>query len=299
MMRGRRSCPRRVRLLAGGLLETATQASEVGFVQVLDIDAYQACRYPDAYARLRRGALQAIVVRGVYSPAQLAPVLERLERHDPPFVQTWFPEKFRSWFYGVNVNLSEPGLPGYFELEDAFHAQLRQAFAGAPPLVERVSAILSALDDGRPFLAPPGPRPDTRYLFTTLRGHAEGGYIPPHFDNEQALRPGFAHLREIVEADMSSFVLTLSMAQAGGALEVFDCRCEPGDARMISADGAERPRIDDLASVAFRVPAGDMIIVDSGRYLHRVTPVVGASRRWTACSFIARAQRGDVNYCWG
>jgi hypothetical protein len=88
---------------------------------------------------------------------------------------------------------------------------------------------------------------------------------------------------------MSSFVLTLSMAQAGGALEVFDCRCEPGDARMISADGAVRPRLDDLASVAFRVPAGDMIIVDSGRYLHRVTPVVGASRRWTACSFIARA----------
>lgn len=280
-------------------METAKQASDVGFLRVLEIDADQACRYPQAYARLRQGELQAIVVRGVYAPAGLTPVVERLERHDPPFVQTWFPEKFRSWFYGVNVNLSEPGLPGYFELGETFHAHLRQAFAGTSPLVERVSAILSALDDGRPFIAPPGPRPGTRYLFTTLRGHAEGGYIPPHFDNEQALRPGFAHLRQIVEADMTSFVLTLSMAQAGGALEVFDLRCNPEEARLISADGAVRPSLDGVRSVAFRVPVGDMIIVDSGRYLHRVTPVVGHALRWTACSFIARSREGRVNYCWG
>jgi hypothetical protein len=280
-------------------LETAKQASAVGFLRVLDIDADTAWRYPQAYARLRAGELQAIVVRGVYAPERLAPVVERLERHDPPFVQTWFPEKFRSWFYGVNVNLSEPGLPGYFELGDTFDAHLREAFAGTSPLVERVSAILSALDDGRPFIAPPGPRPGTRYLFTTLRGHAQGGYIPPHFDNEQTLRPGFAHLRELIEPDMSSFVLTLSMAQAGGALEVFDYCCEPGDARLISADGVMRPRIDGVASVAFRVPAGDMIIVDSGRYLHRVTPVVGNDLRWTACSFIARSRDGRANYCWG
>lgn len=48
MTRGWHSLLRRVRLLAGGLLETATQASEVGFLQVLDIDADQACRYPGA-----------------------------------------------------------------------------------------------------------------------------------------------------------------------------------------------------------------------------------------------------------
>ncbi len=280
-------------------METTRQASAVGFPQVLDIDADKAWGYPEAYARLRRGELQAILVRGVYSPAQLAPVVERLERHDPPFVQTWFPAKFRSWFYGINVNLSEPGLPGYFERSDAFHDHLRQAFSGLLPLAQRVASILSALDGGRPFLAPPGPRDGTGYMFTTLRGHAEGGYIPPHFDNEQALRPGFAHLRELVEPDMSSFVLTLSMAHAGGALEVFDCRCEPGDARLISADGVPRPSTEGLPSVAFRVPVGDMIILDSGRYLHRVTPVVGHARRWTACSFIARARDGGANYCWG
>lgn len=276
-----------------------SQLSEVGFLRVLEVEAARAHAHPDAFERLRAGELQAVLVRGVYDPGALVPVLERLERHDPPFLKTWFPEKFRSWFYGANINLSAPGLDGYFERSGEFHAHLRVAFAGLPGLVSRVGEVLAALDRGRPFVAPPGPREGSQYMFTTLRGHAEGGYIPPHFDNEQALRPSFSHLRSIAEAHMTSFVLTLAMAEEGGALEVFDARCEPEEARLISADGAARPSIEGLRSVAFRVPAGDMIILDSGRYLHRVTPVAGPRKRWTACSFMARSRDGRANYCWG
>ena len=280
-------------------MDRDSRAAEQGFLRVLDVEAAQAPSHPDAFDRLRAGELQAILLRGVYAAGALDPVVERLERHDPPFLQTWFPEKFRSWFYGANINLSPPGLEGYFERSDEFHAHLRAAFAGVPDLVGRVGGLLAALDHGRPFLAPPGPRPGTQYMFTTLRGHAEGGYIPAHFDNEQALRPSFRHLRGIAHEHMTSFVLTLSMAEAGGALEVFDARCEPHEARMISADGASRPSVDGLRSVVFRVPAGDLIVLDSGRFLHRVTPVGGARKRWTACSFMARARDGHANYCWG
>ena len=280
-------------------MATGTQVAVQGFLRVLDIEAAQAGAHPDAFDRLRAGDLQAILVRGVYDARSLPAVVERLERHDPPFLQTWFPEKFRSWFYGANVNLADPALAGYFEQTDAFHAQLREAFAGLPDLVERVGGVLAGLDHGRPFVAPPGPRAGSSYMYTTLRGHAQGGYIPPHFDNEQALRPSFRHLRGIAEEHMTSFVLTLAMAEAGGALEVFEARCEPSDARMISADGASRPSVEGLRSVAFRVPSGDLIVLDSGRYLHRVTPVEGARKRWTACSFMARARDGSANYCWG
>lgn len=280
-------------------MEAQFQETACDFLRVLDIEAASADAHPDAFDRLRAGELQAILVRAVYDAGALGPVVDRLERHDPPFLQTWFPEKFRSWFYGANVNLSDPSLTGYFEQSEAFHAHLREAFAGVPEPVARVGAVLAALDHGRPFIAPPGPRPGTQYMFTTLRGHAEGGYIPPHFDNEQALRPSFRHLRGIAQEHMTSFVLTLAMADGGGALEVFDSRCELRDARMISADGAVRPSIEGLRSVAFRVPPGDMIVLDSGRYLHRVTPVAGTRKRWTACSFMAQARDGHANYCWG
>jgi hypothetical protein len=128
----------------------------------------------------------------------------------------------------------------------------------------------------------------------------EGGYIPPHFDNEQALRPSFAHLRGLSEAHMMSFVLTLDAAEEGGALQVYDLRCDPADAVPISDDRSPfKPNVDGLESVAFRIAPGSMIILDSGRYLHRVSPVQGPRKRWTACSFLALSRRRDAVYCWG
>ena len=178
-------------------------------------------------------------------------------------------------------------------------ASLDALFPPNLSLAAHLGRILSALDAGRPFVAPPGPVPGQRYMFTTLRAHEEGGYIPPHFDNEQALRPSYAHLRGLVELHMTSFVLTLDRAGEGGALEVYDCRCDPEQAVPLNRDGASRPDVTGLEPVEFRIPPGAVIILDSGRYLHRLTPVQGTRKRWTACSFMALSRQRDAMYCWG
>jgi len=270
-----------------------------GFLSTLEIDAADAGRHADVFDRIRGGTLQAIIVHDVYRPEVLAPVVDKLEHNAPAFLQTRFPEKFRSWFYGRNLNLADPGLPGYFDESERFDAALSALFPPGLGLLERVGGILSELDRGRPFVAPPGPGEGQHYMYTTLRAHEEGGYIPPHFDNEQALRPTYAHLRGLVELHMTSFVLTLDRAGEGGALEVFDIVCNPEDAAPISRDGAPRPDIAGRKSVAFRIPPGAMIVLDSGRYLHRLTPVQGPRKRWTACSFMALSRRRDAMYCWG
>lgn len=270
-----------------------------GFLNVLECDADECAGYSDAFERLRSGALQAVVVHAVYPQAVLDDAVARLERHDPDFLQTWFPEKFRAWFYGRNINLASPTLAGYFEEAKRFQEQLAGLFP-APGLALRVGALLAQLDNGRPFLAAPGPLAPQRYMFTTLRAHLEGGYIPPHFDNEQALRPSYRHLQGVVEAHMTSFVLALTQAESGGTLEVFDLKVDPRDARMISDDSvASKPDVSALASVGFRLPGGAMIVLDSGRYLHRLTPVQGSRKRWTACSFMALSRGRDAMYCWG
>lgn len=269
-----------------------------GFLRVAELDARECAAQPALFERLRRGDLQAILVHGVYPAAVLQGLVERLERHDPPFLHTSFPGKFRSWFYGRNLNLSAPGLPGYFAEAASFAGHLAALFP-TPGLPGQVGALLAALDAGRPFVAAPGPRAGERYMFTTLRAHEEGGYIPPHVDNEQALRPAFEHLRSLVELHMTSFVLALTLPQGGGALEVFDYSVAPEQARLLSDDRAARPDVSRLRSTAFRVPAGSMIVLDSGRLLHRLTPVEGSAKRWTACSFMARARGADATYCWG
>lgn len=269
-----------------------------GFLRVLELDAAGAADHADGFERLRTGALQAIVVRGVYPPEVMAAAVERLARHDPPFLRTRFPSAFKAWFYGRNVNLADPALSGYFSEAATFNAQLA-ALLPQPPQ-QRIAELLAALDGGRRFLAAPGPQPGEHYMFTTLRAHQPGGFIPPHFDNEVRLRPSYRHLARQVSEHIQSFVLTLDAGEGGGALEVFDSRCEPQAARLLNDDHAPpAPDTTRIASVSFRLPPGAMIVLDSGRYLHQVTPVLGARTRWTACSFMARARAADATYLWG
>ncbi|MGH8744891.1 MAG: hypothetical protein ACREUK_00180, partial [Burkholderiales bacterium] len=140
-----------------------------GFLRLLELDASQAGSHADAFERMRAGALHGVILHGVYAPALLEAAIDRLERHDPPFLRSGFPEAFRSWFYGLNLNLS-PLDPGrYFDQAALFNRQLDALMPPRQALIARVAGLLAALDRGRPFVAAPGPQPGQRYMFTTLR----------------------------------------------------------------------------------------------------------------------------------
>ena len=158
---------------------------------------------------------------------------------------------------------------------------------------------MSALDEGYDYTAPPGPQ-GGHYMFTTIRAHLSGGYIPAHFDDEQAARPSYRHLMSLIQPTLFSFVLAFSQADEGGALEIFNLQPETSGQRIAVGDrNAVKPDFDAVEKVSFRLDPGDMIIFSSGRYLHRVTPVVGAKVRWTACSFMAESRTPNRVYCWG
>jgi len=270
-----------------------------GFLRYLEIDARDAAAHPEAFAQIRAGRLHAVVVHNVYDAATMAAVVDRLERHDPPLLRTSFPEKFHAWFYGQNLNMAHPALTGYFEQAAQFNAQINELFPAGQGLAARVGGILADLDDGRPFIAAPGPRPDQQYMFTTIRAHLDEGFLPPHFDNEQALRPTYQHLHSIAELHMTSYVLTFSAAEIGGTLDVYNIQCDPESARPISHDATAPPDISKMEPASFAIPAGSMIVLDSGRYLHSVSPVGGTRKRWTACSFMSLSRGREATYCWG
>ena len=133
-------------------------------------------------------------------------------------------------------------------------------------------------------------------MFTTLRAHLEGGYIPAHFDNEMAFGHHTEHLLTLIAPRLFSFVLALTRPRAAARSR---CSTSParrsGRSRKMSTGGA-RPDLSAVARVSFRLPPGSMIVMDSGRFLHRVTPVTGTVKRWTACSFMAKTpeRRGEL-----
>jgi hypothetical protein len=271
-----------------------------GFLTVLDIDAHDAPRWSESLERLRRHELQAVVVHGVLTSADCQRVLDALPQFEPALPRSSFPAPFRSSFFGHNLNLAHPALAGYFDDAARFNAALEMLPPQPAGLRARIAGLLSALDGGASFEAPPGPLEGQHYMFTTLREHLPGGFIPPHFDNEMRLRPSYRHLATLIDGSLLSFVLALTRAEDGGALEVFDRVCAPDAAMLLSDD--RRPGPPDTAgaaSVRFRLPAGSLIVLDSGRLLHQLTPVQGALARWTVCSFMARARAGHRTYCWG
>jgi len=276
----------------------ANDARELGgFFRLLEIDAAEVDAHPQAFERLRRSGVHGVMLHDVYRSDELADIGERLARHDPPFVQTSFPEEFHSWFYGINLNLAHPDLVGYFEEVDRFQEQLRALFPTERAPQETIAELLQRLDGGRPFVAPPGLRRGQRYMFATLRCHMRGGHIPAHVDNEFALRRSYRHLRDLVEAPILSFVLALAAAEEGGALKIFNYRQDTaGD---FESSGPIEANLDQLESVSFRIPPGSVIVIDSGRYLHEVTPVIGETPRWTLCSFMALSRDHTSMYCWG
>jgi len=268
-----------------------------GFFHLLEIDAGAVRDHPDAFQRLRDSDVHGVLVHGVYEPEEVAAVGDHLVRHDPPFVQTSFPEEFFSWFYGINLNLAHPDLVGYFEEAEIFNGQLDSIFPAGRGASDYLAGLMQQLDDGRPFVPPPGIRPRQRYMFATLRCHMEGGHIPAHVDNEFALRRSYRHLREMVEPPILSVVLALAEAQDGGALKIFNYRQDTaGD---FETSGPIDADLETLESVSFRIPPGSAVIIDSGRYLHEVTPVIGQHPRWTLCSFMALSRDHDSMYCWG
>lgn len=284
-------------------IQTSPTESLIGcpqpFFKLLELRSDQAHDYAAAIPRLRDGDLTGIVVRNVYPAEFMKSITARLEAHDPAFLKTLFPEKMKSWFYGRNLNLMGTDPVTYFEQAAEFHGQMGELFADENSIPTRVMSLLSQLDAGRPYSAAPGPDPDQNYMLTTFRGHAEGGYISAHCDNEQSERDSYEHLGTLVADQMYSMVLMIGAAEGGGDLEVFDYRIEASE--RDGRTGATAGKIDTsaLSSVQIKLEPGDMVIVDSGRYLHQVTPVIGQKNRWVACSFMARSLERNAVYCWG
>jgi hypothetical protein len=270
------------------------------FLRTVTLAAEDTGRSPDLLTRLRRREIDAVLIKGVYDRAACAAVCRDLEQNRHALIKTEFPARFAAFFYGINLNLAYPDLRDYFDEAPRFRAGLAKLFPGELDLETRLTELMSALDGGARYAPPPGPRPRTDYMFTTIRAHLPGGYIPPHFDDEQAARPSYRLLLPLIRPNLFSFVLAFSLAQEGGALEIFNLHPEQEGQRIAVGDrSAPKPDLATVERVSFRLEPGDMIIVNSGHYLHRVTPVVGETVRWTACSFMAESKAGDRVYCWG
>ena len=167
------------------------------FFRTLTIPVSEAAHHPDAIRRMRNGEFEGILLRGTYDEAECARLCERLEAGDHGLIRSNFPPVCTGIFLGARPNPRRIlGPEGLFRGGTGVQGGGWRICSMAASICGRgVAELLSALDSGRPYVAAPGPEPGVEHMFTTIRAHRPGGFIPPHFDNEQAFRPSYRLVR--------------------------------------------------------------------------------------------------------
>jgi hypothetical protein len=270
-------------------------------MKLLEVDAADLAGHATTLRDLFEGRLTGMVIRGAFTPTEAAAVVERLERGD--FGLDKQPSNaFKGETYGRVLIVGERDLGPYFSEASRFRDACVPLFAGAPPFQARVESLLGAVGGDYGIAVPKGPD-GAVYSPATIRGLHEGGQIDLHCENETVDFPSMWHLSRLIHArNQLSYYVLLARPEAGGELHIHNARFgEESGARMAHMGRTGNAALQALEHFGHAVPytnAGDMLVFDSGRHFHHVSPVVGQRKRWTMGGFLARSTDDRTVYYW-
>lgn len=182
----------------------------------------------------------------------------------------------------------------------AAHAERTAAiFGDGDTALAAVRRLLSTLAGGRPA-APPAFDERLTWPAFNFRALDPGEQIFAHHDNHFGLGV-YRHMPDDLDrSTLLSFFFTLQAPESGGELVVYGVRGDdPAVPRLPS-------RFLDTATIEARYPAarltlgaGDLLVFDAGRMVHRVAPVEGARARLTFGGFMTLSTDRSHLAFWG
>ncbi len=259
------------------------------FIHVSDLD-----KYPNALREIYNGDRGGLVIQGVYSKDEMARVVDRLDGGQDKFPLMHLPPNQGSYFLGLCLEGGDPTLVDYLNSAERFREETLPVFSDMAPFEERIEGIIGTLAGEREVQL--ARYSDGRaYTPATIRILPDGGQLAPHCGNEMYNRPSYEHLNSFVDNhDQLSYFLTLQEAEEGGGLIIYSLKWNEVGPDHILPD--ERSNVGALLGEAewmeVRPTAGDVLIFDGGRYLHRVDWVHGRTR-WTMGGFMMFDQSGE------
>ena len=162
------------------------------------------------------------------------------------------------------------------------------------PHIENIFAAM--LPHGE--VGPPAFSQKARWLPFNLRALDPGQQIYSHHDNHYGLSIYDALPERFDRTHLLSWFITLQAPESGGELVIYGLWGSDPDppmlpTRFLDTDVLER----DYRRCSIPMRAGDMVIFDSGRHVHRVTPVDGIAPRYTLGGFLTvDHQRTEIAY---
>ena len=275
----------------------------------------------DWIARVYRQELSGVVLRGALSAAEAAGAAARLSGLD---AEAWGSPN-RGMRGGELRTIGDAATPCFTAFTGPTPERYREGVAGlvgryagllggalgADP-VARVSGLLSALAGGRPA-APPayvttaGGAGEAQaqaqaqaqtWLPFNLRALDPGTQIYSHHDAHYRL-PVYAGLGEEYSRHTAlSWFITLQRPEAGGVLTLYGLWGSDPNPPMLPTRFVDTAALErDYLKREVALEAGDLVVFDSGRFVHRVTAVEGQRPRLTLGGFLTeRLDGGGLGY---
>ena len=171
----------------------------------------------------------------------------------------------------------------------ARHDDWVQALFGEENPTQLVANLLGGLYQGRPASPPPFQR-GRDWLPFNYRALDPGVQIYSHHDNHYGLaiyeQMGSQYSRD----HLLSWFITLQPAQIDGNLVIYGLWGSDPDPPMLPTRFLDTAALErDYGRFECQLGAGDLVVFDSGRHVHRVTPVGGELARLTLGGFLTKS----------
>jgi len=274
-----------------------------------DVHARDLAEVADTLDDMLDMRLTGVVIREAFPAAALRIAVERLQATPPP-VRPWDircfgdrePEtqdpRYAGFSFGMSLTNSFEDLSLYLASSAQMVAALPTLFGPGIEVLAELQRVLSVLA-GRPVLPTPAPNGAT-YAPVSIRRLLEGATLTIHRGNEFFDWPSNHDLvRRIDTRDQISFFTPLAPSPKGGALHVYPGYFTPQQRAGLETGTAAELAAADLQMdvTVLRPNAGDLVVFDGGRYLHRVTPALGGER-WTMGGFLCPTPGAEEALMW-
>ncbi len=239
------------------------------------------------------GSLSAVVRSGVASAERLAPVRSALDASEGPLQHPLLrAEVIAGRLTSLGVPISRyDGSDAFFDTGHAVESGLERVLPGLRNTLWDAIARISGGRRPNPARA----RDGRSFGAYNLRQVPAGGQIPMHAENHHVGWPGFqALVPQQLASTVVSFYLVAGAPEAGGELEVLEARAGEPEVRVLPNGMLEEARLASVARHTVSLAAGDLVVFDGGRFVHRVLPVAGERTRVTIGGFLTRGEDGEL-----
>jgi hypothetical protein len=275
-------------------------------VRVLELTVSEARASADSLDRLIEGDITGIVVRDAVNPHTVDSLVDKIQSagDDPAWGR---PNRGMS---GGNLRVigtsatptftSPTGPTLELFLRDAgTHAKRRRRMFGddLDPF-DGIAEAIGAVAAGRPVVGPTGASGHAWPPYT-LRSLETDQEIYPHHDDHYGLSVYEDFDPAVDRSALLSYFVTLVVPDDGGRLTLYGLQGTDPDPPILPTRFLDTEALDrQWQRQELDLRAGDLVVFNSGRHVHRVTPVRGPTVRVTIGGFLAFDRERSRVFCW-